>query len=114
MLFLEHKYHSSPDVQLFDYIRAEIGERMVDRMFDLTRPLNTIAEIGCNRGFITCHELPEGVEQIYLCDSSATMLKQAQARSKAGAHKVSLVQLDEETPKVNMPVYSCHQKYKYI
>lgn len=73
---------------------------MVDRMFDLTRPLTTIAEIGCNRGFITNHELPDGIEQIYLCDSSKTMLRQANDRIKHGNYKVSLKQLDEEMPKV--------------
>lgn len=94
----------SPDVQLYDYVRAEIGRRMVDRMFDLTRPLKTIAEIGCNRGFITNHELPDGIEQIYLCDSSKTMIKQANDRVKRGDFKVSLKQMDEEMPKVYINV----------
>lgn len=90
----------SPDVEVYDYVRAEIGRRMVDRMFDLTRPLKTVAEIGCNRGFITNHELPDGIEQIYLCDSGKTMLQQANDRVKHGNYKVSLKHLDEEMPKV--------------
>lgn len=88
------------DANLYDYIRAEIGDRMVDRMYDLTKECKTIAEIGCNRGFIARHELPEGIEQYYLCDSSAVALKQANAAVKPGGFQTICMQMDEEVPKV--------------
>lgn len=87
---------------MYDYVRAEIGERMVDRMFDFNRELKTVAELGCNRGFITRHELPDGIEQYYLCDSSEKMLQQAKNAAISSQFNISTMQLDEETPKVSM------------
>lgn len=89
------------DANLYDYIRAEIADRMVDRMYDLTKECKTIAEIGCNRGFITRHELPEGIEQFYLCDSSEIALKQAEQAAKRDEYKLICMQMDEEVPKVH-------------
>lgn len=74
---------------------------MVDRMFDVTKECKTIAEIGCSRGFITRHELPEGIEHYYLCDSSVVALKQAEAASKPDGYEVTSVLMDEEVPKVH-------------
>lgn len=89
-----------PDAHLYDYIREDVGERMVDRMFDLTKECKTIAEIGCNRGFITRHELPEGIEQFFLCDSSEVALKQAEAAAKPEGYQIKTILMDEEAPKV--------------
>lgn len=69
-------------------------------MFDLTKECKIIAEIGCNRGFITRHELPDGIEQYYLCDSSEIVLKQAEKVSKPEGYKLTTLQMDEEVPKV--------------
>lgn len=73
---------------------------MVDRMFDLTKECKVVAEIGCNRGFITRHELPDGIEQYYLCDSSEIALRQAKDASKPEGYTIATVQMDEEAPKV--------------
>lgn len=86
---------------MYDYIRTEVGERMVDRMFDLTKECKTVAEIGCNRGFITRHELPDGIEQYFLCDSSEVALKQAKAAAKPDGYKLKTIQIDEEAPKAS-------------
>lgn len=37
---------SSPDVKLYDYIKEEVGARMVDRIYDLTKEIKNAAEIG--------------------------------------------------------------------
>lgn len=90
----------SADANLYDYLRAEVGERMVDRMYDVTKECKSIAEIGCGRGFIARHELPEGIENYYLCDSSKVALKQAEAAAKPEGYKVNALLMDEEVPKV--------------
>lgn len=90
----------SADAKLYDYVRAEIGDRMVDRMYDLTKECKTIAEIGCGRGFIANHELPEGIEQFYLCDSSEVALKHASEAAKPDGYEITALQMDEEVPKV--------------
>lgn len=74
---------------------------MVDRMYDLTKECKVIGEIGCGRGFIARHQLPEGVEQYYLCDSSEVALKQAQQAAKPDGYEIATVHMDEEAPKVN-------------
>lgn len=73
---------------------------MVDRMYDLTKECKTIAEIGCGRGFIANHELPDGIEQFYLCDSSEVALKHASQAAKPDGYKITALQMDEEVPKV--------------
>lgn len=98
---------------MFDYIKAEIGERMVDRMFDLTKECKITAEIGCGRGFITRHELPDGIEQFYLCDSSEIALQQAKAASKPEGYKLTSIHMDEEAPKVCEETYASGS-YEYF
>lgn len=71
-------------------------------MFDFNRELKTIAELGCNRGFITRHELPDGIEQYYLCDSSEIMLQQAKNTAISSQFNISTMQLDEEAPNVSL------------
>lgn len=113
-------FHFSPDVKLYDYIREEIGARMVDRIFDLTKEIKTAAELGteqiftmtlaspslfifnflfegCNRGFMSHHDLAESIGHLYLCESSPTMLEQAKV---AGGLNVTKLNMDEEMPKV--------------
>lgn len=101
------------DANLYDYIRIEIADQMVDRMYDLTKECKTIAEIGCNRGFITRHELPEGIEQFYLCDSSEIALKQAEQAAKPDGYKLICRQMDEEVPKVGPFLFQFEFVYRY-
>lgn len=39
----------SPDVKLYDYIKEEVGARMVDRIYDFTKEIKHAAELGTNR-----------------------------------------------------------------
>lgn len=100
MNFISYSCPNSEDAELYDYIRAEVGERMVDRLFDLTKECKIVAEIGCNRGFITRHELPEGLQKYYLCDSSEIALEQAKNAAKLDGYELTTLQMDEEAPKV--------------
>lgn len=104
-----------PDAELYDYLRAEVGERMVDRMFDVTKEYKIIAELGCNRGFITRHELPEGIERYYLCDSSEVALKQAKDAVKPDVYRVETIHMDEEAPKVSFSIsHKIHNKNRLM
>lgn len=122
-------YHFSPDVKLYDYIKEEAGARMVDRIYDLTKEIGTAAEIGtiqiwqailnardkpilrfshpnsigCNRGFISSHDLADTIGHLYLCESSPTMLEQAEV---ATGLKVTKLNMDEEMPKVKESIFS--------
>lgn len=67
----------SPDVDLYDYIKDEVGFRLADRIFDIKRELKVVADYGCNRGFISRHIVADTVGELILCDTSPTMLEQA-------------------------------------
>lgn len=40
------RIHCSPDVKLYDYLKEEMGNRMVDRLYDLKIEIKNAAEIG--------------------------------------------------------------------
>lgn len=73
----DNHFLSSPDVELYDYLKEEIGYRLADRVFDIKREFQAAADLGCNRGFLSRHILAESVKHLTLCDISPTMLSQA-------------------------------------
>lgn len=70
-------YIFSPDVDLYDYVKDEVGFRLADRIFDIKRELKLVADFGCNRGFVSRHIVADTVGQLILCDTSPSMLEQA-------------------------------------
>lgn len=107
-------------MDLYDYLKEEVGYRLADRVFDLNKEIKTAADIGkfinmlnaksklhrarfsivfsgCNRGFVSRHILAETVQHLYLCESSPTMLKQAEGTPGL---KVTKLEMDEECPQV--------------
>lgn len=83
----------SKDVELYDYLKEEIGYRVADRVFDIKREFEAGADLGCNRGFLSRHILAESVKHLTLCDMSPTMLSQAKGTPGLVIKKV---ELDEE------------------
>uniref|UniRef100_A0A1B6C9K2 Arginine-hydroxylase NDUFAF5, mitochondrial n=1 Tax=Clastoptera arizonana TaxID=38151 RepID=A0A1B6C9K2_9HEMI len=67
----------SPDIELYDYLKEEVGYRLADRVFDIKRTFKCAVDLGCNRGFVSRHILRESVEKLIMCDSSPSLLKQA-------------------------------------
>lgn len=92
-LFLILKYHSSEKVELFDYIKDEVGFRLSDRVFDIKKKFDVAVDLGCGRGYISKHIVSETVENLILCDISPTQL--AQAETTPGV-KFTKKELDEE------------------
>lgn len=58
------------DVNLYDYLKDEIGFRLADRIFDIKRKFKLAADIGCNRGYVSKHISPDSVEELIVCDVS--------------------------------------------
>ncbi|KAF5277425.1 hypothetical protein FQA39_LY06238 [Lamprigera yunnana] len=83
----------APDVNLYDYIKDEIGFRLSDRIFDIKRKFKLAADIGCNRGYVSKHILPSSVEELILCDGSQTNLDRAPVQNGL---KVRKQIIDEE------------------
>ncbi|XP_057667715.1 arginine-hydroxylase NDUFAF5, mitochondrial [Diorhabda carinulata] len=65
------------DVNLYDYLKDEIGFRLADRIFDIKRKFKIAADIGCSRGYVSRHISPDSVEELILCDISKTNLDAA-------------------------------------
>lgn len=87
----------SPTIELCDYLKEVVGERLADRIFDLTKDIETAADIGCGRGFVSQNLERNDVKHLYLCDSSPTMLKQAKVNPEL---KHTKIEMDEENPNV--------------
>ncbi|XP_018320086.2 arginine-hydroxylase NDUFAF5, mitochondrial [Agrilus planipennis] len=69
------------DVDLYDYIKDEVGFRLADRIFDIKRKFKLAADIGCSRGYVSKHIPPEFVEEIILCDTNQANLDAIQLHS---------------------------------
>lgn len=66
----------------------------------MTKDFPDVAEIGCNAGYLTRHELPDTIKRYRLCDSSEKMLKQAKLSTIKSSIDFSYHHMDEETPTV--------------
>ncbi|XP_075452174.1 arginine-hydroxylase NDUFAF5, mitochondrial isoform X1 [Ascaphus truei] len=66
---------SLPHSQKYDYLREEIGGRIADRVFDVTRSFPLALDIGCGRGYISQHLTKETVETLFQADLSEKALK---------------------------------------
>ncbi|XP_055380823.1 arginine-hydroxylase NDUFAF5, mitochondrial [Condylostylus longicornis] len=84
---------ASPDVNLYDYLKEEVGFRLSDRIFDIKREFEKAVDLGCSRGYLSKHILAETVKQLILCDTSSKMLEQAE--STPGL-KITKLEMDEE------------------
>jgi len=81
------------DVELFDYIKEEVGFRLSDRVFDVKRQFKNAIDLGCGRGYVSRHIMADSVEKLTLCDLSPTSLSAAETTPGVNAHKQ---EIDEE------------------
>ncbi|KAG5325720.1 NDUF5 hydroxylase, partial [Pseudoatta argentina] len=66
------------NVQLYDYIKDEVGDRLADRIFDIKRKFGRVLDLGCGRGHVSKRILNESVEELVLADMSPSLLQQAE------------------------------------
>ncbi|KAF5286156.1 hypothetical protein FQR65_LT12914 [Abscondita terminalis] len=71
----------APDVNVYDYLKDEIGYRLSDRILDIKRKFKLAADIGCSRGYVSKHVSPNSVEELILCDTSQANLDGVQVQS---------------------------------
>ncbi|KAG1701313.1 Arginine-hydroxylase NDUFAF5, mitochondrial [Nymphon striatum] len=81
------------DVELFDYLKDEIGFRLADRVFDVKRKFSVALDLGCGRGYVGKHLDNEAVEQLYQSEMSRPMLDQSRVSDQFPTYKL---QTDEE------------------
>ncbi|KAG8336185.1 arginine-hydroxylase NDUFAF5, mitochondrial [Homalodisca vitripennis] len=66
-----------PDVEVYDYLKSEIGYRLSDRVLDVKRTFKCALDLGCSRGYVSKHIIADSVEKLIMCDTSPTYLSQA-------------------------------------
>lgn len=102
------------DVNLYDYLKDEIGYRLADRVFDIKRKFKLAADVGgyvinfchlfmtcitgCSRGYVSKHISPDCVEELILCDTSRFNMDSFKVQEGI---KVRKQILDEEEITVN-------------
>ncbi|NWZ56005.1 NDUF5 hydroxylase, partial [Haliaeetus albicilla] len=60
-----------------DYLREEVGGRIADRVFDITRTFPLALDLGSGRGYIARHLTKETVEKLIQVDIAENALKNA-------------------------------------
>uniref|UniRef100_A0A8C4K9W7 Arginine-hydroxylase NDUFAF5, mitochondrial n=1 Tax=Dromaius novaehollandiae TaxID=8790 RepID=A0A8C4K9W7_DRONO len=66
-----------PEPAKCDYLREEVGGRVADRVFDITRAFPLALDVGSGRGYIAQHLTKETVEKLIQVDIAENALKNA-------------------------------------
>lgn len=65
------------DVENFDYVKAEVGGRLCDRIYDIKRDFNNVVDLGCGRGYVSKGISSDNVKELICCDVSQVIADQA-------------------------------------
>jgi len=68
---------ANPEVEVFDYLKDEVGYRLADRVFDIKRQFRHVVDLGCGRGHVSKHISADNVEKLTMCELSPNLLAQA-------------------------------------
>ncbi|KAF7461733.1 arginine-hydroxylase NDUFAF5, mitochondrial isoform X1 [Marmota monax] len=64
-----------PEPMKFDYLREEVGNRIADRIYDISRDFTLALDVGCGRGYIAQHLNKETVGKFFQTDIAENALK---------------------------------------
>ncbi|XP_066243216.1 arginine-hydroxylase NDUFAF5, mitochondrial isoform X1 [Saccopteryx leptura] len=64
-----------PDPMKFEYLKEEVGSRIVDRIYDVARDFPLALDVGCGRGYIAQHLNKETVGKFFQVDIAENALK---------------------------------------
>lgn len=62
---------------MFQYVKEEVGYRVADKVFDLTRFNDVCLDLGCGGGHIGPHLIKENVGMLIQCDMSEEMVRRS-------------------------------------
>jgi len=63
-----------PDQEVYDYLKSEVAERLVDRLADVVRTFPKALDLGAGKGYVSRHVTKDEVGKLYQLDSSNEML----------------------------------------
>uniref|UniRef100_A0A183GPN8 Arginine-hydroxylase NDUFAF5, mitochondrial n=1 Tax=Heligmosomoides polygyrus TaxID=6339 RepID=A0A183GPN8_HELPZ len=84
-----------PEFEDAQYLKEEIGWRIADRVFDLTKFNPLALDIGCGVGNIAPHMIKENVGTLIQCDMSEEMVSKSRGADDSEV-KIERVVCDEE------------------
>ncbi|XP_034620044.1 arginine-hydroxylase NDUFAF5, mitochondrial isoform X1 [Trachemys scripta elegans] len=64
-----------PEPAKYNYLREEVGGRVADRVFDITRTFHLALDVGCGSGYIAQYLNKETVEKLFQVDMAENALK---------------------------------------
>ena len=83
----------APHAADYDYLRAEVADRVVDRLDDITREFKNVLDLGCGKGHVLEALVkagrvggppgPRALSSLTQCDSSEEVLALAERRAEA-------------------------------
>uniref|UniRef100_UPI00398F2ED3 arginine-hydroxylase NDUFAF5, mitochondrial n=1 Tax=Pristiophorus japonicus TaxID=55135 RepID=UPI00398F2ED3 len=66
---------SMPESAKYDYLKEEVGSRIVDRVFDIVRTFPVALDIGCGKGYLAENLNKETVQKLFQMDIAENALK---------------------------------------
>ena len=76
-LLQREKAASSKDVEVYDYLKEEIGYRVSDRIFNIKRKFDTVIDLGSSRGYVSKNIDSDTVKNLIMVDNSELLLSQS-------------------------------------
>ena len=78
-LVLRHRERAAPNFSRHNFLFAEVGDQLVDRLGEIKRRFETVLDLGGHDGYVArkVQALP-GVDRVICCDLSRSMLALAQ------------------------------------
>lgn len=77
-LLQKQRAAEAPDVDIYDYIKDEVGNRLSDRIFDVKRKFHRALDLGCGRGHVSKYISKNSVQELLLADYCQSYLEQAE------------------------------------
>uniref|UniRef100_A0A7E4W9J7 Arginine-hydroxylase NDUFAF5, mitochondrial n=1 Tax=Panagrellus redivivus TaxID=6233 RepID=A0A7E4W9J7_PANRE len=88
---------AQPDFDLAQYVKDEIGYRVADKVFDLTKFNDVVIDLGCGAGHIGPHLIKENVGILLQCDMSEGLVRRSKGAPDSEC-PTSRVIADEAVP----------------
>ncbi|BES89014.1 Methyltransferase domain [Nesidiocoris tenuis] len=93
-LMQRNRAAAAADVEVYDYLKNEVGNRLADRVYDIKRKFGKVVDLGCGRGGVSQNITADCVDTLVMTDISESLLNQASLPEKGV--KVERLVVDEE------------------
>lgn len=100
------------DVEVYDYLKEEIGYRVADRVLDIKRKFDIAVDLGCGRGYIGPHLTKDVINILVQCDISEKYVEQSKINEEIKTYKLiadeEMLPFDENTVDIFLSSLSLH------